>query len=117
MRVRLDMGVSYLQVRGDVFLAYVLQTAAVALWLSRCTCVSSVKYEPVVCPRPQFRCESFGQVALDCLYSGAVRQADAARNPEYMGVYGDYRLVVYDRSDHIGSLSSDSWQCLKLRRL
>ena len=95
MRVRLDMGVSYLQVRGDVFLAYVLQAAGAALGFPGRARVPSVKYEPVVRLRAQFRRKSFGQVALDCLYSGAVRQSDAARNPEYMGVHRDHRLVIY----------------------
>ena len=96
MKIPMDMDVSYLQMRGDVFLTDVLQAATVAFGLSRSACVSSVQYQPVVSLRAKLRCESFGQVALYGLYRCTFRQSDAARNPEYMRVYGDYGFVVYD---------------------
>ena len=78
MKILMGKDVSYLQMRGDVFQTDILQAAAVAFWLSRRTCVSSVQYQPVVCLRAQFRCESFGQVALYGLYRCSFGQADAA---------------------------------------
>ena len=72
MKILMDKDVSYLKVRCDVFQAYVLQAAGVALWFSSCAGISSVQYEPVVCLGTQLRSESFGQVALDGFYSCAV---------------------------------------------
>ena len=78
MKIPMDMDVSYLQMRGDVFLTDVLQAATVAFGLSRRACVSSVQYQPVVSLRTQFRRKTFGQVALYGLYRCTFRQPDAA---------------------------------------
>ena len=78
MNIPPDMDVSYLQMRGDVFLTYILQTATVAFGLSRRACVSSVQYQPVVSLRAKLRCESFGQVTLYGLYRCSFGQTNAA---------------------------------------
>ena len=64
MKILLDMGVSCLQVRGYVFLTYVLQTAAVAFGLPCCAGVSAVEDEPMMGLASELLGESGCEVAF-----------------------------------------------------